>query len=134
MRQRDHRPSPSVDWAVEQSTSRQVIASSGDLAADVVVTHLNGVPLHGAVALHGELCWESAPMLEAVLASFDQDGVDDVSFDLARLRLCTSAGVDLWADLAARLESRDGTVVLRNPHRIVRRVLDIAGLPHTDVA
>ena len=52
----------------------------------------------------------------------------DVRFDLAGLRLCTSAGIDLWVDVAARLLPAGGDLRLDGAAGVVRRALDAVGV------
>ena len=101
---------------------------SAVLTVRTVVTAVNGVDFHAALALQGELCAASAPSLRAAVERLVGFGVVDVSFDLADLRLCTSAGIDVWMDLAAQLEPVGGDLRLRNARGGVRRVLDVVGL------
>lgn len=101
-------------------------------AARIVVTGVDATGLHAEFALSGELCVETASALSDSVGRLVALGVVDVCFDLHDLRLCTSAGIDLWMDLASRLEPR-GDVRLRNARGGVRRVLDVVGLSDSGI-
>jgi anti-anti-sigma factor len=103
------------------------------LTAQAVLTPVGAWSLHAAVSLGGELCAVSTPALAASVDGLLDGGVVDLCFDLGRLDLCTSAGVDLWTDVAHRVRSDGGDVRLLNAHGGVRRVLDVVGIPDSGV-
>lgn len=98
------------------------------LLARIAVTGTGGTPLHADVALSGELCAGTTPSLAEALDALLAMGVADVRFDLRELRLCTSAGIDLWVDLAARLLPHGGDLRLDGAAGVVRRALDAVGV------
>lgn len=104
-------------------------ASAQRLSARIVVTGFGAAPAHIDVSLHGELCAGTTPALaetlDRLLAAV---GVVDVRFDLAGLRLCTSAGIDLWVGIAGRLLPDGGDLRLDGAAGVVRRALDAVGV------
>lgn len=108
-----------------------VVADSGSasrLVADITVTGFGSTPAHLDVALRGELCAGTTPAVAQAVDGLLALGIVDVRFDLAELRLCTSAGIDLWVDLAARLLARGGDLRLDGAAGVVRRALDAVGV------
>jgi anti-anti-sigma regulatory factor len=103
-------------------------ASTQRLIARISVTGFGASPAHADVALCGELCAGTTPAVAEALDSLLAMGVADVRFDLAELRLCTSAGIDLWVDLATRLLSIRGDLRLDGAAGVVRRALDAVGV------
>lgn len=108
-----------------------VVADSGSpqrLLARIAVTGTAATPLHARVALFGELCAGTTPTVSEALDGLLAMGVTDVRFDLGELRLCTSAGIDLWVDLAGRLLPQGGDLRLDGAAGVVRRALDAVGV------
>ena len=103
-------------------------ASTQRLSARIVVTGTGATPVHISVTLIGELCAGTTPALADTLDQLLAVGVADVRFDLAGLRLCTSAGIDLWVDIAARLLPAGGDLRLDGAAGVVRRALDAVGV------
>jgi anti-anti-sigma regulatory factor len=103
-------------------------ASTQRLSARIVVTGIGATPVHLEVALCGELCADTSPALAEELYTLLAAGAVDVRFDLAELRLCTSAGIDLWVDIAARLLPDGGEMRLDGAGGVVRRALDAVGV------
>jgi len=102
--------------------------SASRLVARITVTGFGSVPAHIDVALRGELCAATTPAVARAIDGLLPLGIGDVRFDLAELRLCTSAGIDLWVDLAARLLPHGGDVRLDGAAGVVRRALDAVGV------
>ena len=98
------------------------------LAAHVSVTGIGAAPAHLEVVLVGELCASTTPAVAAALEPLLALADVDVRFDLAGLRLCTSAGIDLWVDIAARLLPAGGDLRLDGAAGVVRRALDAVGV------
>lgn len=108
-----------------------VIADSGTterLVARIAVTGVGSAPAHVDVALRGELCAGTTPVVADALEPLLALGEVDVRFELSELRLCTSAGIDLWVDIAARLLSHGGDLRLDGAAGVVRRALDAVGV------
>lgn len=103
-------------------------ASAERLVARITVTGIGSAPAHIHVALRGELCAATTPLVADALDRLLLLGVADVRFDLAELRLCTSAGIDLWVDIAARLLPPGGDLRLDGAAGVVRRALDAVGV------
>lgn len=83
------------------------------------------------VALAGELCAYSAPVLADVLDALVGLGVDHIDVDLSDLTLCTSHGVVVFERTQRRLAPH-GVFHLNEPFGIVRRVLQVLGVPFND--
>lgn len=102
--------------------------SSQRLVARIAVTGVGASPAHLDVALCGELCAGTTPAVAAAIEPLLGLGAIDVRFDLAELRLCTSAGIDLWVDIAARLLPHGCDLRLDGAAGVVRRALDAVGV------
>lgn len=102
-------------------------ASASRLIAHISVTGFGSVVAHVDVALRGELCAGTTPAVASAVEGLLPLGVD-VRFDLAELRMCTSAGIDLWVDIAARLMPHGGELRLDGAAGVVRRALDAVGV------
>jgi len=98
------------------------------LTVRTTVTGLDRAALHASLRLDGELCSETTPVVSAEVERLLALGVLDVHFDLERLRLCTSTGIDLWVESAARVLPRGGDVRLSGASGVVRRALDAVGV------
>ena len=94
------------------------------LVAHISVTGIGAAPSHVDVVLVGELCASSTPHVAAALEGLLSLGAVDVRFDLTGVRLCTSAGIDLFVDIAARLLPAGGDLRLDGAAGVVRRALD----------
>ncbi len=78
------------------------------------------------VSLGGELCAVTASTLHRELDQLLRHGVVGLTIDLRDLRLCTSDGLDVFAEFHARLwRAGDGDLQLQGPVGIVARVLQI---------
>lgn len=108
-----------------------VVADGGSasrLVARITVTGIGSAPSHVDVVLHGELCAATTPPVAEAVERLLALGTPDVRFDLAELRLCTSAGIDLWVDIAGRLLGHGGDLRLDGAAGVVRRALDAVGV------
>ena len=90
--------------------------------------------LVASMHLEGELCPASAPAHAAEVATLLDLGVTALIIDLDDLRLCTSAGLDIWDRAHHRLGQLDGAVHLRGARGVVRRVLDVVAATDTTFA
>lgn len=102
--------------------------STPRLLARIAVTGVGAAPVHAEVTLRGELCAGTTPAVAESIERLLSLGVTDVRFELSELRLCTSAGIDLWVDLAARLLPIGGDLRLDGAAGVVRRALDAVGV------
>jgi anti-anti-sigma regulatory factor len=102
--------------------------SSQRLLARITVTGIGSVPAHVDVTLVGELCAGTTPVVAEMLDGLLSHAAVDVRFGLSELRLCTSAGIDLWVDLAARLLPHSCDLRLDGAAGVVRRALDAVGV------
>ena len=92
--------------------------------AEVVIgtrTDQEGSPV---VSLVGELDSSNAHLLAATVSTITAEHPSRVVFELAGLRFMDSAGLAILVRTAADVE----TVELREPSRIVRRLLELTGL------
>ncbi|HEX4903005.1 MAG TPA: STAS domain-containing protein [Acidimicrobiales bacterium] len=101
---------------------------SARLTAHVTVSGIGGEAVHAAIRLCGELCATTTPAVTDEVERLLALGVGDVRFDLHDLRLCTSTGIDLWVEAAARVLPRGGDVRLVGAYGVVRRALDAVGV------
>lgn len=81
--------------------------------------------LVATLQLHGELCPTTAEGLRREVERLVDDGVIELTVDLAGLRLCTSHGLDIWQDADERLRAAGGGVRLIGASGTVRHVLDV---------
>jgi anti-sigma B factor antagonist len=100
----------------------------GALAANISVGGVGAQAAQATVRLHGELCAQTTPPLRAAVDRVLALGVTDLRFELDDLRLCTSAGIDLWVELAARIWPLGGDLRLAGATGVVRRALDAVGV------
>jgi len=99
-------------------------AGTDRLTAQVTITGVGATPVHATVRLLGELCAGTTPVVTAEVERLLALGVSDVCFDLHELRLCTSAGIDLWVESAIRVLPCGGDIRLVGAAGVVRRALD----------
>jgi anti-sigma B factor antagonist len=99
----------------------------GDPAAEVAEVAIDtridptGVPI---ITISGELDSSNAASLEASIASTAAEHPERLVFDLSGLRFMDSAGIAVLVGVAATVNA----VQLRNPSRVVRRVIELTGL------
>jgi len=96
----------------------------GDGAAEVEIearADPAGVPV---VVLSGELDSSNADALSTELASITARRPERLIIDLSGLRFMDSAGIAVLVGVAGRV----GSVCLRNPSKVVRRVIELTGL------
>jgi anti-anti-sigma factor len=79
------------------------------------------------VTLVGEIDMECQPELDAALRQVLTAPPGPVSVELAELTFLASCGVEFLARLQ-RAVRPEGPVTLRDPSRVVLRILDITGL------
>jgi anti-anti-sigma factor len=82
--------------------------------------------------LRGELDCLSSPYLRSVLDNSIDAGHSEVVLDLTALAFMDAAGLSVIAHAADRLEMVGGTLAIRAPSDLIRRMLDITGM--TDLA
>lgn len=99
--------------------------SEGDEAGQLTVAVAGTPPV---ITVAGELTLETSPLLAAEVAGVVASGELGVMvFDLARVTFLDSSGLTVLVDAAARC----GSVAVRNPSSVVRRIIEATGL--TDV-
>lgn len=103
-------------------------SGSEELVARIVVTGIGDEALQATLRLSGVLCAITTPPLAAAIDRLLALGVSDLRYDLRVLEMCTSAGIDLWIDSAARVLQRGGDVRLSGATGVVRRALDAVGV------
>lgn len=87
------------------------------------VSHREGVAV---VFVKGEIDMESAPQLAVALEQQPSD--KDAYIDMADVRFIDSSGIAVLINQLARMRQHKGELHIQNPSRVVRRVLEIAGL------
>ncbi len=84
---------------------------------------------HEAVlSLQGELDLDSAPQLRRCVASLVDQGVCQITMDLAELSLLDSTGLTVLVQASKRVRERGGDLALQAPTPGTWRVLEITGL------
>lgn len=87
------------------------------------VSHREGVAV---VFVKGEIDMESAPLLAVAL---EQQPSDKVAYlDMADVRFIDSSGIAVLINQLARMRQHNGDLRVQNPSRVVRRLIEIAGL------
>jgi len=118
----DHAPRQDGDRVVFESGA----VPTTPLRIHVVVSEAPTGERTARVALGGELCAMTAPVLRRELEQLLGHGVAGIAMDLDDLALCTSQGVDLFAEVHDRLQrTSGGSLELHGPIGIVARVLQI---------
>ena len=84
----------------------------------------DGVPV---VSLRGELDFATAPTADASLAPVLADQPARLVFDLTGVTFLDSSGIAVLV----RSAHHAGTVAIRNPSTVVRRVIECTGLEET---
>jgi anti-anti-sigma factor len=87
------------------------------------VSHRDGVAV---VFVKGEIDMESAPLLAVALEQQLSD--KDAYIDMADVRFIDSSGIAVLINQCVRMRQHNGKLHIQNPSRVVRRVLEIAGL------
>jgi anti-anti-sigma factor len=96
----------------------------GDRVAQVVIDTFadpSGAPV---IAVSGELDISNADSLKSVVDSVTAQRPDRLIFDLSGLRFMDSAGIAVLIGATREV----GAVHLRNPSKIIRRVVELTGL------
>jgi anti-anti-sigma factor len=78
--------------------------------------------------LQGEVDCLSSPYLRGILDASIDGGHADVVLDLTALEFMDASGLRVIANAADRLEMLGGTLAIRSPSELVRRMLDITGM------
>jgi anti-anti-sigma factor len=87
------------------------------------VSHRSGVAV---VVVKGEIDMESAPLLTVALEQQPSD--KDAYIDMAEVRFIDSSGIAVLINQFARMRQHNCELHIQNPSRVVRRLLEIAGL------
>jgi anti-anti-sigma factor len=99
-------------------------ALGGERPAEITIettVDASGAPV---LILTGELDSSNADSLQEIVASITATRPARLIFDLNGLRFMDSAGIAVLINARARVDA----VYLRNPSRIVRRVVEVTGL------
>ena len=80
------------------------------------------------VGVRGELDLLTAPGLTAMINALDDAGHSDVVVDLLTLDFMDAAGLRVMAAGSARLRRSGGSLTIRSPSSMVRRILDLTGM------
>jgi anti-anti-sigma factor len=79
--------------------------------------------------LHGDFDVSAAPtVLAAMEAGAEIDGCRRLVFELSDVHLLDSAGIGLLIRAIKLQETRGGTVIVRNPSRVARGMLELTRL------
>ena len=78
--------------------------------------------------LAGELCIAELPAVRAHLETVISGGARQIVLDLTEVTLVTAAALRVFETTQQRLEGVGGSLTLRNPSPLARRVLEITGL------
>lgn len=89
-----------------------------------VATDSDGMPV---VVLRGELDFATAPIAETALSSILDGSPERLVFDLTDVSFLDSSGIAVLV----RSTHQAGSVVVRNPSTVVRRVIECTGLEET---
>jgi anti-sigma B factor antagonist len=84
----------------------------------------SGVPV---LAISGELDLSSAGSVRQAVERVTAEGPDKVIFDLGGLQFMDSTGIAILVIVAEQVE----TVEVRNPSKMIRRIIEISGLMGT---
>lgn len=90
----------------------------------VVTADPDGAPV---IVLRGELDFATAPIAEESLAPILQTEPARIVFDLTGVSFLDSSGIAVLV----RSTHQAGTVAVRNPSTVVRRVIECTGLDET---
>ncbi len=82
-------------------------------------------PRSAQVVLAGELCPASAPVARQHLDDLVERGVVCIHVDVSKLRLCTTAGVEVFEAIDAEVTRRGGGLWLQGATGVVARVFQI---------
>jgi anti-sigma B factor antagonist len=104
-----------------------------DLTTQSVIVEQFGVSVTFAASrtvllLTGEVDCLSSPYLRALIDASIEAGHLNVVLDLTALEFMDAAGLRVIANAANRLELLGGTLAIRAPSDLVRRMLDITGM------
>ena len=80
------------------------------------------------VAVRGEIDLLTAPGLEALVAALMDRGHLGLVLDLAELDFMDAQGLEVLDAVRARLQSTTGSLTIRSPSTVVRRLLDFAAM------
>ena len=83
------------------------------------------------LVLSGELDTTTAPQLAVSALDLVDQGARDVIVETAGLTLCDSSGLSVFVEIAARLRSRAGRLVLVAPSEQLQQALAAGGLAAT---
>ena len=84
------------------------------------------------IALRGELDVATAPILAEVLTTAMDGGARRLILDLVELGFIDAAGLGVIVGAVTRLQAGGGSLTIRSPSPMVRRILDITGLADLD--
>ena len=82
----------------------------------------------GFIRVQGEVDHVHAPKLQEVADHMLGDGARSLVIDCAEVTFMDSAGLSALAKAHGRADVQFGTITIRNPSVLVRRLLEITGL------
>ncbi|WP_275560415.1 MULTISPECIES: STAS domain-containing protein [unclassified Streptomyces] len=79
------------------------------------------------VVVNGEVDYETAPVMSAVLRNALRDSAEGVDVDLSAVRFWDCSALNALLRLRREALAHGKTVIVRSPSRVVRRVLGLTG-------
>ncbi|MEY2582736.1 MAG: anti-sigma factor antagonist [Ilumatobacteraceae bacterium] len=87
------------------------------------VSYIDG---RAVVIVQGEIDMETAPTLRVALDQLEPH--QSVYLDMANVRFIDSSGIKVLVSQTLRIRKAGGALHIRNPSRVVHRIVTIAGL------
>jgi anti-anti-sigma factor len=87
------------------------------------VSYIDGLAV---VMVHGDIDMGTAPTLRVALDQLD--GHQHAYIDMANVRFLDSSGIKVLISQTIRMRATSGELHIRNPSRVVRRIVNISGL------
>ena len=85
---------------------------------------INGVTI---IDLDGTLDTNTSPWAEAEIHELLEKGKKNMVIDLGRTKYVSSAGLRVFLATAKKLMANSGTLMLANPNKIVKDILQVSG-------
>lgn len=98
------------------------------LAPDIASTELGDGAVPYVIALHGDIDIQRRSELTVLVDSYQATDRCTVVVDLREVEFLDSTGLQMFLRLRNVAVERGGSVRLRSPNRMVRRILDVTGV------
>ena len=102
--------------------------SSGRSPGDELSITLEDEGNAHVVVLSGPVCAYTADHLDAELTQFEGTTGHDIVIDASAVHTLSSAGIEVLVAHGDRCRTQGGSLAIRNPSPVIRRVLDVVGL------